>query len=72
MLHQNVSLSPVLAKPVDACSAIQNDVKGKVVLVRRGGCPFVKKAEEVQAAGGRVMVVGSQQPYIVRMVSESK
>jgi len=36
--------------------------------VRRGSCPFVKKAEEVQAAGGRVMVVGSLHPYILRMV----
>ena len=40
-----------------------------MVLVRRGSCPFVKKAEEVQAAGGRVMVVGSLHPYILRMVS---
>lgn len=38
------------------------------MLVRRGSCPFVKKAEEVQAAGGKLMIVGSQQPYIVRMV----
>ena len=57
-----------VAKPVDACSPITNDVRGKIVLVRRGGCPFVKKAEEIQAAGGRVMVVGNQQPFLVRMV----
>lgn len=68
MLHSSVRLSAVVAKPVDACSALQNDVKGKAVLVRRGGCPFVKKAEEIQAAGGRVMVVGNHQPFIVRMV----
>ena len=72
MLHSSVSLSAAVAKPVDACSALQNDVKGKAVLVRRGGCPFVKKAEEIQAAGGRVMVVGNHQPFIVRMVRPKK
>jgi hypothetical protein len=59
----------VLAKPAEACSALENNVKGKVVLVRRGSCPFVKKAEEVQTAGGRMMVIGNQYPYIVRVVS---
>jgi hypothetical protein len=59
----------VVAKPAEACGPIENDVRGKVVLVRRGSCPFVKKAEEVQAAGGRAVVVGSINPYIVRMVS---
>ncbi len=62
-------LSMVVAKPAEACGPIENDVRGKVVLVRRGSCPFVRKAEEVQAAGGRAVVVGSINPYIVRMVS---
>jgi hypothetical protein len=65
-----MELEVAVAKPAEACSSIENDVKGKVVLVRRGSCPFVKKAEEVQAAGGRVMVVASVNPYIVRMVRE--
>ena len=59
----------VVAKPAEACAPLENDVRGKVVLVRRGACPFVKKAEEVQAAGGRVMVVGNTNPFILRMVS---
>lgn len=62
----------VVAKPAEACTTLENNVKGKVVLVRRGSCPFVKKAEEIQAAGGKVMVVGSQQPYIVRMGVEPR
>ncbi len=45
---------------------------GKAVLVRRGGCPFVRKAEMVQAAGGAVMLVGSKQPYLVRMGVEPR
>jgi hypothetical protein len=66
--HSEVAMSLVVAKPAEACTPLENEVRGKVVLVRRGGCPFVKKAEEVQAAGGRAMVVGSLNPYILRMV----
>ena len=72
MLHESVSSPLVVAKPAEACSPIENDVRGKAVLVRRGGCPFVKKAEEVQAAGGRIMIVGSLHPYIVRMGVEPR
>lgn len=70
--HENVSYTVTLAKPAEACSALENDVKGKLVLVRRGGCSFVRKAEEVQNAGGRVMVVGSMYPFIVRMGVEPR
>eukprot|EP01039_Chlorochromonas_danica_P001312 gene1312-1433_t len=70
--HANVSLPLVVARPAEACAPIENNVKGKAVLVRRGSCPFVKKAEEVQAAGGKLMIVGSQQPYIVRMGVEPR
>ena len=42
--------------------------KGKVVLVRRGSCPFVKKAEMIQSAGGAAMVLGGVAPFVVRMV----
>lgn len=70
--HSESSFSLAVAKPADACSGITNDVKGKVVLVRRGGCPFVKKAEEVQAAGGRVMVLGNLGSHISRMGVEPR
>jgi hypothetical protein len=42
------------------------------VLVRRGSCNFLKKAEEVQAAGGRAVIIGSMHPYIVRMGVEPR
>lgn len=61
-------LNLVVAKPAEACGPIENDVRGKAVLVRRGTCAFVKKAEEIQAAGGTAMIVGSVHPYLVRMV----
>jgi len=64
--HANSTMGIVVAKPVEACQPLENDVRGKAVLVRRGSCPFVKKAEEIQAAGGRVMVIGNQYPFIVR------
>lgn len=70
--HENVSTPVVVASPSEACGSIENDVKGKVVLVRRGGCPFVKKAEEVQSAGGKVMVLGNTSPHIVRMGVEPR
>lgn len=66
--HSNISLPIVMAKPAEACTPLENDVRGKVVLVRRGSCPFVKKAEEIQAAEGKVMLVGNQYPYLVRVV----
>lgn len=68
----NVSLPIVMAKPAEACDPITNDVKGKIVLVRRGSCPFVKKSEAIQSAGGSVMAVGSLHPYILRMGVEPR
>jgi hypothetical protein len=41
---------------------------GKLVLVRRGSCPFVKKAEQIQSAGALGIILGGLAPYIVRMV----
>eukprot|EP01031_Cornospumella_fuschlensis_P031675 gene31675-38280_t len=70
--HGNVSLPIVMAKPAEACSPLENDVRGKVVLVRRGSCPFVKKAEEVQAAEGKAMLVGNQYPFLVRVGVEPR
>lgn len=67
----SAQLDVIVARPAEACGPIENDVKGKAVLVRRGGCPFVKKAESVQAAGGVAVVIGSTDPYVVRMVSLS-
>jgi hypothetical protein len=72
--HTNSSFQVALARPPDACSALINgdEVKGKIVLVRRGGCAFVRKAEEVQAAGGAAVVVGSLQEFLVRMGVEPR
>lgn len=57
----------VLAKPAEACGPLQNNVKGKIVLVRRGSCAFVKKTEEVQAAGGSAVIISSMAGSMIRM-----
>ncbi len=72
VIPDTVDLTIIVAKPSDGCGAIENNVKGKMVLVRRGGCPFVKKAENVQAAGGAVVVIGSPNPYLLRMGVEPR
>merc|ERR1711916_11500 len=61
-----------MSKPAEACTVVENDVKGKMVLVRRGGCPFVKKAEQIQAAGASGIILGGLAPYIVRMGVEPR
>lgn len=71
-LDASSSYDIAVAKPAEACTPIENDIRGKIVLVRRGSCPFVKKAEEIQAAGGRAMIVGNSYSYIVRMGVEPR
>ena len=39
--HVSSNFSLVIAKPAEACGPLENNVKGKAVLVRRGSCPFV-------------------------------
>ena len=41
----------------------------KTVLVVRGGCDFLQKAQAVQAAGGRAVIIGNLYPNIFRLVS---
>lgn len=41
----------------DGCSAISNNVAGQIAMVDRGGCSFVIKAANVQAAGAIALVV---------------
>ncbi len=45
----------------DACEALTNaaEVKDKIVLVHRGNCSFVQKAQRVQAAGGIGILVAN-------------
>ena len=51
------------------CEPLTNaeDVRGKVVLVWRGGCAFTQKAHEVEAAGGRAVVVVNSKDVLLTM-----
>lgn len=51
--------NPAPGTLTDACSPIVNDVAGKIVLVDRGYCSFVLKAQNVQAAGGIGMLLAN-------------
>lgn len=48
--------------PSDACEAIQNNLNGKVALVDRGGCSFVTKALNAEAAGAKGVIVANNLP----------
>ncbi|KAG0031184.1 hypothetical protein BGZ82_007090 [Podila clonocystis] len=53
-----VQLSPGTSGRVsrDGCSAIKQNVRGKIVLVRRGDCTFNQKMANVQKAGGSAVL----------------
>lgn len=70
--HENVEIPLAMAKPAEACDPLLKDYKGKAVLVRRGTCSFVQKAENVQAAGGVAMIVGSVHSHLLRMGVEPR
>jgi hypothetical protein len=43
----------------DGCTALTNDVAGKIVLIDRGACSFKLKALNIQAAGGAAMLLAN-------------
>ncbi|KAF9972941.1 hypothetical protein BGZ73_003861 [Actinomortierella ambigua] len=48
--------------PNDACGPIATNLAGKIALVRRGGCTFLEKANNVQRAGGAGVIFMDNQP----------
>mmetsp|Transcript_14143 Transcript_14143/g.20834 ORF Transcript_14143/g.20834 Transcript_14143/m.20834 type:complete len:487 (-) Transcript_14143:7-1467(-) len=56
------SVDAVLADPADACGGLTNNstVAGKAVVVQRGGCIFLDKAQAVLEAGGSMLVLVNQ------------
>ncbi|KAI3661918.1 hypothetical protein MP638_005959 [Amoeboaphelidium occidentale] len=41
----------------DACDALQDNVKGKIVLIRRGTCTFGTKANNAEIAGAKAVLI---------------
>ena len=70
--HDSLPHRVVTPEPADACTPLTSDISGAFVLVRRGDCPFFKKAENIQAAGGVATIVGNTQPVILRMGVEPR
>jgi len=50
------------AAPTEACSAVTNDLTGKIALVRRGNCTFVLKVKNAQDAGAIGVIVMNNNP----------
>ena len=46
----------------DGCTAAVNDLTGFIAFIDRGGCPFVDKAANAQAAGAIAMLVCNNDP----------
>lgn len=46
-----------LANPIAACGPLSNDLTGQIALIARGGCPFVDKLLNAEAAGAIGAVV---------------
>ena len=60
----HVQSTLAIAEPYTACTAIQNDVSGKFVLVGRGDCLFAEKAAAAQSAGAvGVIIVNNDQAH---------
>ncbi|KAH7323272.1 peptidase S8/S53 domain-containing protein [Stachybotrys elegans] len=58
------------SEATDGCSTIPSnapDLSDKIVLVRRGGCSFGIKAENIAAAGGRRMLIYNNEPSTYEM-----
>lgn len=53
-----VQLAPGISGRVskDGCSPIKEDIRGKIVLVRRGDCTYDQKMTNVQMAGGTAVI----------------
>ncbi|MCF8256834.1 MAG: M36 family metallopeptidase [Flavobacteriales bacterium] len=43
----------------DACTDILNNVAGKIVLIDRGGCNFISKAQRAEAAGAVGLIIAN-------------
>jgi len=61
----------VVAEPANACHDLSNadQARGKIVVIKRGGCPFTDKAYSVERAGGIVAVMVNNHRTILRMDS---
>ncbi|XP_034026629.1 protease-associated domain-containing protein 1-like [Thalassophryne amazonica] len=55
--YEEIFLVP--ADPADGCSDLKDQkiINGQVILVERGGCSFIQKAQHVEEAGGKAVII---------------
>jgi len=56
----NELVSPLVATrtdPLDACSAVANDLTGKIAVINRGGCSFSQKVINAQNSGASAVII---------------
>jgi Zn-dependent M28 family amino/carboxypeptidase len=51
----------------DACTAIQNNIAGKIALIDRGICSFVSKAQNAQNAGAVGVIIANNTSVVHRL-----
>ncbi|KAL6495498.1 Signal peptide peptidase-like 4 [Orobanche gracilis] len=61
----------VLADPPDCCSKPRNKLAGEVILVHRGDCSFVTKANVAEAAGASALLIINSARELFKMVCEA-
>jgi hypothetical protein len=44
----------VYSDPPEGCSELEQPLAGEVVLLERGGCPFVEKVLNAERAGAKI------------------
>ncbi|PIN22830.1 putative protein, contains PA domain [Handroanthus impetiginosus] len=60
-----------VADPPDCCSTPKNKLTGEVILVHRGNCSFVTKANVAEAAGASALLIINNQRELFKMVCEA-
>ncbi|KAL0412025.1 UNVERIFIED_CONTAM: Signal peptide peptidase-like 4 [Sesamum latifolium] len=60
-----------LADPADCCSKPRNKLTGEAILVHRGNCSFVTKANVAEAAGASALLIINNQTELFKMVCEA-
>jgi len=63
---------PFFVSEISACEPLPEEAAGKIVVIPRGSCELLTKAELVQAAGGVAMVVLNDGPGMARMSTASQ
>ena len=63
------SASFTVTAPLNACSALHSNVRGKVAIVMRGGCTFFQKVKMAAQAGARAVVIVNNQRGTIQGMS---